>query len=80
MCPLPTAPDNAKIHCSLGDDGIATHLDHCTFVCDDGYKRKRDTSWLRKCIVNKSRAYWTGRTTVCEGGLQYLFCSVRNHY
>ena len=42
--PLLTAPDNVKIHCSLGDDGMASHLDYCAFTCDDGYKRKHDTT------------------------------------
>ena len=60
------------IDCSLGDDGVATHLDQCTFTCDDGYRRKYGTSWLRKCIVYRGYARWTGRTTVCVGMSQFL--------
>jgi len=71
-CPPLTAPDDGTIDCSLGDDDEATNLDYCTFKCNDGFKIKRGTNRWRKCIASKSRAFWTGRITICEGRLYYV--------
>ena len=37
LCPVLNDPDNGRIACSLGEDGILTEGDTCIYVCDDGF-------------------------------------------
>jgi len=61
-CPTLTAPANGDIDCSLGDDGIPTNGDTCTFTCDDGYGR--DGPEEREC----RQMLWSGRDVICVEG------------
>lgn len=62
-CPFLTNPVNGIIICSLGDDGIPTHGDTCSFTCNSGYEIiGLDT---RTCQTDKS---WSGPDIVCRRG------------
>ena len=62
-CPFLTNPVNGLIICSLGDDGIPTHGDTCSFTCNSGYEIiGLDT---RMCQSDKS---WSGPNIVCRRG------------
>ena len=37
-CPTLSDPSNGAINCSLGDDGVPSYEDTCTFTCDTGYE------------------------------------------
>ncbi|XP_065896437.1 sushi, von Willebrand factor type A, EGF and pentraxin domain-containing protein 1-like [Dysidea avara] len=54
-------PTNGAISCSLGDDGVTSFEDTCTFTCNSGYEV--DGSNLRSC---QSDGGWSGMTTTCE--------------
>jgi len=66
-CPPLDAPDNGEIDCSLGNDGVPTEGDYCTFKCDDGYQRRGN--YLRRCIyiATWNVFKWTGVTARCKG-------------
>ena len=36
-CPNLTQPDNGIIICSLGDDGVPSYEDTCSFTCNTGF-------------------------------------------
>jgi len=60
-CPGLPAPDNGRIDCSLGDDGVATPEDVCVFMCNEGFHLIG--SDIRTCGEDGS---WSGTTTTCE--------------
>ena len=65
-CPTLTAPVNGSIDCSLGDDGLPTNRDTCTFTCDDGYGR--DGPSERTCEFQSGQIRWSGRNVSCNAG------------
>ena len=71
-CPPLDAPDNGKINCSLGSDGLPTLGDHCFFACDNGYRRRG--SRLRRCYNSQNGPKWSGSTTKCEGTYVCIYC------
>jgi len=65
-CPILDAPDNGMIVCSLGDDGLPTNGDTCTYSCNPGFElngRKR-----RTCSVQRRRGPWSGQEPTCTPG------------
>jgi len=65
-CPDLTAPTNGSITCSLGDDGLATDGDTCSYTCNTGYVLSG--SDMRTCGSDRS---WTGSDPVCLGNGNY---------
>ncbi|XP_065896438.1 P-selectin-like [Dysidea avara] len=57
--PLPQ-PTNGAISCSLGDDGVTSFEDTCTFTCNSGYEVRGSS--MRTCQSDES---WSGMTTTC---------------
>ena len=55
------------VDCSLGDDGVPTEGDTCTYQCDDGYELSGDMS--REC---QSDGTWTGSEPTCDLGENYV--------
>ena len=53
--------------CVLGDDDVATHMDYCTFTCNNGYRMSG--SHTRKCLTSYGHAKWTGYAARCKGTL-----------
>ena len=73
-CSPLTAPTNGEIDCSLGDDGMATDGDSCTFTCDDGFELQGDHT--RECWVWWGRTGWTGHEAVCSERRGMHFCCI----
>jgi len=66
QCPQLDAPNNGEISCSLGDDGIPTKGDTCSFTCDDGFMLS--SSNTRTC---QSDFTWTGTEAMCTRGIEH---------
>ena len=62
-CPSLTYPNNGIINCSLGDDGIPSYEDTCSFTCNTGYELTG--SDIRTC---QSDGNWSGIETMCTDG------------
>ncbi|XP_065899217.1 uncharacterized protein [Dysidea avara] len=60
-CPSLTNPNNGTITCSLGDDGIPSFEDTCTFPCNTGYELTGSDT--RTC---QSDGSWSGSDDVCR--------------
>jgi len=67
-CPsVLTDPTDGIMICSLGDDGIPSYGDTCSFTCNTGYKLIG--SETRTCGSDGS---WSGSETMCITGQQFL--------
>jgi len=62
-CSNLTNPDNGVITCSLGDDGVPSYEDTCSFTCNTGYVLTGSDT--RTCQSNRS---WSGSDTMCSRG------------
>ena len=62
-CSILTDPNNGTISCSLGDDGIPSYEDTCSFTCNTGYELT--DSDTRIC---KSDGSWSGSGATCSIG------------
>ena len=59
-CPLLTDPSNGTINCSLGDDGIPSYEDTCSFTCNTGHELTGSPQ--RTC---QSDGSWSGPLVSC---------------
>ncbi|XP_065899211.1 uncharacterized protein [Dysidea avara] len=59
-CPSLTEPNNGTITCSLGDDGVPSFEDICSFTCNTGYELTGSDT--RTCQSDKN---WSGSETMC---------------
>ena len=64
LCPLLSDPINGIISCLLGDDGVPSYEDTCSFTCSIGYILSGST--IRSCQANGS---WNGTHTRCTRGM-----------
>ena len=55
---------NGKLVCSLGDDGIHSYEDTCSFTCNTGYEL--NGSDTRTC---QSDGSWSGSDVECRRGM-----------
>ena len=62
-CPDLINPTNGVISCSLGDDGVPSYEDTCSFTCNAGYELTGSDT--RTCQSNRS---WSGSDDVCGRG------------
>ena len=62
-CPLLTGLGNGIMNCSLGDDGVPSYEDTCSFTCNNGYELTGSDS--RTC---QSNGTWSGSDDVCRRG------------
>ena len=62
-CSSLTDPNNGMITCSLGDDGVHSYEDTCSFSCNTGYELTG--SDIRSC---QSNGIWSGVNTYCTNG------------
>ena len=63
-CPNLMQPNNGVINCSLGDDGVPSYEDTCSFTCNIGYDVIG--SLTRICQINGT---WNGNDTNCSRGI-----------
>ena len=66
-CPPLTIPDNGIIDCSLGDDGVPSYEDTCSFTCNTGYELTGSDN--RTCL---SDGKWNGSDVICRKGTEAL--------
>ena len=52
------------IDCSLGDDGVPTKGDMCTFTCNNGFDLSG--SQTSRCRIRNNRGKWTGNRATCD--------------
>ena len=62
-CPLLIDPDNGALNCSMGDDGVPSYEDTCSFTCNTGYELTGSDT--RTC---QSDGRWSGSDDVCRRG------------
>ena len=62
-CSQLTYPNNGIINCSLGDDGVPSYEDTCSFTCNIGYELTGNDT--RTC---QSDGNWSGSDDVCRRG------------
>ena len=67
-CPSLADPNNGMINCSLGDDGVSSYEDACSFTCNTGYELIGQD--IRFCLSNGT---WNGNETFCSRGNNYIF-------
>ena len=60
-CTSLTDPDNGMINCSLGDNGIPSYEDTCSFTCNTGYELTGSDT--KTC---QSDGSWSGSDDVCR--------------
>ena len=53
--------DNGTMNCSLGDDGVPSYEDTCSFTCKTGYVLTGSDT--RTC---QSNGRWSGSDTICS--------------
>ena len=66
-CPLLTHPNGGEIFCSLGDDGVPSYEDTCSFTCNTGYELTGSNT--RTC---QSDGSWSGTDGVCSRGMYLI--------
>ena len=64
LCPSLTDPNNGTITCSLGDDGVPSYEDACSFTCNTGYELTGSDT--RTC---QSDGSWSASGVVCKRGM-----------
>ena len=62
-CPSLTDPGNGAMDCSLGDDGVPSYEDTCSFTCNTGYELTNSDT--RTC---QSDGSWNGSDVACNRG------------
>ena len=62
-CPPLTDPNNGVMTCSLGDDGVPSYEDICSFTCNTGYELTGSDT--RTC---QSDGSWSGSDAMCRRG------------
>jgi len=55
---------NGIVNCFLGNDGVPTYKDTCSFRCKPGYVLTG--SYKRTCLSDGS---WSGKMTICKRGV-----------
>ena len=73
-CSQLTNPNNGMINCLLGDDGVPSYEDTCSFTCNTGYELTGSDT--RTC---QSDGSWSGTDDVCRRGIQHYNTYVEIH-
>ena len=67
-----TNPNNGVINCLLGDDGVPSYEDTCSFTCNAGYELT--DSDTRTC---QSDGSWSDSDVVCNRSKWFLWSILR---
>ena len=62
-CPLLSHPINGMIECSLGDNGVPSYEDTCSFTCNTDYHLTGNDT--RICQKDGN---WNGSDAICNEG------------
>jgi len=68
-CSLLTDPENGVMTCSLGDDGVSSYKDTCSFKCNNRFEQSG--SETRICQSDEN---WNGTETMCTRSEQCNIC------
>ena len=63
LCASLNNPDNGVVNCNLGDDGVSSYQDTCSFTYNTGYELTGSES--RTC---QSDGSWSGSAIMCRRG------------
>ena len=69
-----TNPHNGIFNCLLGDDGVPSYKDTCSFTCDTGYEVPGNDT--RTC---QSDGSWSGGDVMCRRGRQLLHVHIMQY-
>jgi len=79
ICPQLAMPENGTISCSLGDDGVLSYKDTCSYTCNTGYELIGSDQ--RMCLFDGT---WSVDDMVLcreSGRLHYMFyCQINVSY
>ena len=64
QCSSLAGPNNGMISCSLGDDGVSSYEDTCSFTCNTGYELTGSDT--RTC---QSDGNWSDNEAMCTRGM-----------
>ena len=67
LCSSLSYSNNGTINCSLGDDGVPSYEDTCSFTCNTGYELT--DSGTRIC---QSDGSWSGSNSMCRMGKLHI--------
>ena len=65
-----TSPDGGIMNCTLGDDGVPSYEDTCSFTCNAGHELIAGSD-TRTC---QSDGNWSGNITSCKRGKCTYIC------
>ena len=60
---------NGMMSCSLGDDGVSSYEDTCSFTCNTGYELTGSDT--RTC---QSDGNWSNAHVMCNRGIHFIIC------
>ena len=63
-CSSLTNPNNGTINCLLGDDGVPSYEDTCTFTCNTGYELTGSSEGTCQSDGN-----WSNLGVMCREGI-----------
>ena len=63
------SPMNGMMSCSLGDDGVSSYEDTCSFTCNTGYELTGSDT--RIC---QSDGNWSNADVMCNRGIHFIIC------
>ena len=63
ICPSLTDLSDGTVTCSLGNDGVPSYEDTCSFTCNTGYELTGSN--IKTC---QSDGSWSGIQTICSRG------------
>ena len=69
-CSSLTDPSNGTINCSLGDDGVPSYEDTCSYTCNTGYELTGSDT--RRCQSDGSWSGSPGSCTIMECSISSL--------
>jgi len=68
ICPSLADLSDGAISCSLGNDGVPSYEDTCSFTCNTGYELTGSN--IKTC---QSDGSWSGTQTICSRGKLWLY-------
>ena len=71
-CSSLTDPNNGLVNCSLGDGGVPSYENTCSFICNIGYELTGSDT--RTCQSNGS---WSGTNIVCRRATVITLCTIK---
>jgi len=68
-------PNNGTVSCLVGDDGVLSYEDICSYMCDTGYELTGSES--RTC---QSDGSWNGTDAMCSRGMYKVHMHMKHFF